>query len=65
MLKVNTILQLGSNLRHRQIYTGITRYKRRKTAEEKVRSRIIIKRLRKANMKPRSAGFDVRECCLH
>ncbi|XP_030562705.1 translation initiation factor IF-2, mitochondrial isoform X1 [Drosophila novamexicana] len=41
MLKVSCIFRLGSALRQRQLHTGVTRLKRRKTAEEKKSPRII------------------------
>ncbi|XP_034487630.1 translation initiation factor IF-2, mitochondrial [Drosophila innubila] len=62
MLKVNRIFQLGSTLRHRQFYTGITRLKRRKTAEEKKSPRIIEyspKKLQPNNVAPANSAIDI------
>ncbi|XP_060648590.1 translation initiation factor IF-2, mitochondrial isoform X1 [Drosophila nasuta] len=62
MLKVISTLQLGSALRQRQLHTGITRFKRRKTAEEKKSPRIIEyspKKLQGNNNASANSAIDI------
>lgn len=56
MLKVSGIFRLGSALRQRQIHTGVTRLKRRKTAEEKVRP-IKINEMQEVTQRESAVSF--------